>query len=136
MKVNNWLITLSYETIIGLAKWNEEYHQTKINKLYINFIGANVRSGENIRISPLTLRKVKPSKEIAITLAKLGFKEVIFPCSFLPIYIISLPVLFNSLKYIYIYIYIEREREREREKKKKLPKWLRSICKINKYFGK
>ena len=36
-------------------------------------------------------------------LAKLVIKEVIFICSFLPIYIISLPVLFNYLKYIYIY---------------------------------
>ena len=49
-----------------MVKWNEEYRQTKMNKLHINFIGANVRSGENIRISPLTFIKVKPSKEIAI----------------------------------------------------------------------
>ena len=33
-------------------------------------------------------------------------KEVIFLCSFLPIYIISLPVLFNCLKYIYIFVLI------------------------------
>ena len=39
-------------------------------------------------------------------LAKLVFKEVIFLFSFLPIYIISLPVLFSYLKYIYIYIYV------------------------------
>ena len=38
-------------------------------------------------------------------LAKLVVKEVIFLCSFLPIYIINLPVLFNCLKY-FTYTYI------------------------------
>ena len=32
-----------------------------------------------------------------------SWKKVIFICSFLPIYIISLPVLLICLKYIYIY---------------------------------
>ena len=37
-------------------------------------------------------------------LAKLVVKEAIFLCSFLPIYIISLPILLNCLKYISVSI--------------------------------
>ena len=52
----------------------------------------------------------KEQRNITNTSSKYGnilvVKEVIFLCSFLPIYVISLPALFNYLKYIHIYIYI------------------------------